>query len=351
MPVLLGPITPLRLVHAEAELSAARAAAAAGTVFVCGSESHFAAAEVAAAGGPCWFQLYPLRDRAATAQMVQRAEEAGRWALVLTVNAAYSVRRERSLRWPFATPAEVGYGNFAGLGEPGQTAPRDLRVQPLTWGDLAWVRSLSALPLVLKGIVTAEDAALAVAHGVDAIVVSNHGGRQLDGCLPALEALPEVVAAVQGRCDVLLDGGVRRGTDVVKALALGARAVLIGRPYAWALAVEGEAGVRRVLEMLREELDGALAQLGRARVMDLDRSVVHRVDMGDEWLGKCGDGDRLDHGAPPLTLPSPHAWGEGSYVVLILVIFDARSNKPPRLGMDGARQPLTHERWTTAGRR
>jgi 4-hydroxymandelate oxidase len=134
------------------------------------------------------------------------------------------------------------------------------------------------MPLVLKGIVTGEDAALAVAHGAAAVIVSNHGGRQLDGCLPTLEALPEVVAAVNDRCEVLLDGGVRRGTDVVKALALGARAVLIARPYAWALAVEGEAGARQVLTMLHEELDNALAQLGRASVRDVDRSVVRRAD-------------------------------------------------------------------------
>jgi 4-hydroxymandelate oxidase len=267
-------VTPLRLVHPEAELAAARAAAAAGTILVCGSESHHSIGEIAAAGATCWFQLYPLRDRAVTERLVREAEAAGCRALVLTVNAAYEARRERGMRRPFAIPPEVRYGNFVGIGEPGQSSPIDLRAQPLTWTDLAWLRSISTKPLVLKGIVTAEDAALAVERGVEAIIVSNHGGRQLDGAVATLEALPEVVAAVRSRCEIFLDGGVRRGTDIVKALALGARAVLIGRPYVWGLAVAGEAGVRSVLEMLRAELDSALAQLGRPDLAALDRSAV-----------------------------------------------------------------------------
>ena len=146
---------------------------------------------------------------------------------------------------------------------------------PLTWGDIAWLRSITRMPIVLKGIMTGEDAALAIEHGVDAIVVSNHGGRQVDGTLATIEALPEIVERVGGQIEILLDGGVRRGTDVLKALALGAKAVLIARPYLWGLAASGEEGVRGVLDMLRDEIDYAMAQLGRPDIKSVDPTMVN----------------------------------------------------------------------------
>jgi 4-hydroxymandelate oxidase len=149
-----------------------------------------------------------------------------------------------------------------------------IRMLPLTWRDLTWIRACTSLPIILKGILTAEDARLAVEHGVEGIIVSNHGARQLDGALATIDALPQVAAAVGGRIEVLMDGGIRRGTDVLKALALGAKAVLIGRPYVWGLAVGGEAGVRQVLALLREEIDNAMAQAGIPTLADITRSLV-----------------------------------------------------------------------------
>jgi isopentenyl diphosphate isomerase/L-lactate dehydrogenase-like FMN-dependent dehydrogenase len=196
---------------------------------------------------------------------VRRAEAAGFRALVLTVDLPVGTRIERALRTPFAAEA-VRLGNF----EPGA----DLADVTLTWDDVAWLRSVTSLPLVLKGVLHPEDAAEAAARGVDAIVVSNHGGRSLDGLPPTIEALPAVVAAVSGHCEVYCDGGIRRGTDALKALALGARAVLVGRPILWGLAVGGEAGARRVLDLLRRELEVAMATVGRASLAELDPSLI-----------------------------------------------------------------------------
>jgi isopentenyl diphosphate isomerase/L-lactate dehydrogenase-like FMN-dependent dehydrogenase len=171
-------------------------------------------------------------------------------------------------------PPEVRLGTReeAGLVIPGSL--NEPAMLPLTWPDIAWLRSITQMPIVLKGIMTGEDAALAVEHGVDAIVVSNHGGRQVDGTLATIEILPEIAQRVGGRIEILLDGGIRRGTDVLKALALGAKAVLIARPYLWGLAANGEEGVRRVLEMLRDEIDCAMAQLGRPDIRSIDSTMV-----------------------------------------------------------------------------
>ena len=246
----------------------ARAAAAAGTLMCLSTMATATPEEVAAAApdAPRWFQLYVFRDRGVTRALVEQAAEHGYGAIVLTVDAPRLGRRERDLRTGFRVPggdhgAEPGRVRAAGRAR--RRSRRSAAIDAsLTWDDLDELRSLSSLPLVLKGIQTAEDAELACAHGVDAIVVSNHGGRQLDAVAPTAELLPEVVEAVAGRIEVYVDGGIRRGSDVVKALALGARAVLAGRAPLWGLACDGEAGARRVLELLRDEIELALALCG-----------------------------------------------------------------------------------------
>lgn len=272
MPLLVAPIAIQRLAQPDGEPGMAKAAAAAGTLMCLSTLATATPEEVAAAapGAPRWFQLYVFRDRGVTRAFVEQAAEHGYGAIVLTVDAPRLGRRERDLRTGFRVPEEITVPSMAALhsleggGWEGAT-PLELlaAIDPsLTWNDLEELRSLSSLPLVLKGIQTAEDAELACTHGVDAIVVSNHGGRQLDAVAPTAELLPEVVGAVAGRMEVYVDGGVRRGSDVVKALALGARAVLAGRAPLWGLACEGEAGATRVLQLLRDEIELALALCG-----------------------------------------------------------------------------------------
>jgi 4-hydroxymandelate oxidase len=238
-----------------------------------------------AATGPLWFQLYWLRQREVVADLVTRAQAAGYRALVLTVDAPQIGRRLRDLRNGFAVdPSARARGLDAELtavahqrqeGVSGvAAAAAAIFDQTITWSDLAWLRGLTDLPLLLKGVVTAQDAALAVEHGVSAIIVSNHGGRQLDGGIASLRALPEVVGAVAGRCPVLVDGGVRRGRDVFVAMALGADAVLVGRPVLWGLAVSGAEGVQHVLTMLTEDLAHTMALAGRPRLADIGRDAV-----------------------------------------------------------------------------
>ena len=267
MPLLVAPTAIQRLAHPDGEPGMARAAAAAGTIMCLSTLATAGPAEVAAAapGAPRWFQLYVFRDRGVTRSFVEQAVDAGFGAMVLTVDAPRLGRRERDFRTGFRVPAEIVVPSMAALGGWEGATPLELlgAIDPsLTWGDLEELRALSPLPLVLKGIQTAEDAALACEHGVDAIVVSNHGGRQLDAVAPTAELLPDVVEAVAGRLEVYVDGGIRRGSDVVKALALGARAALAGRAPLWGLACDGEAGARRVLDLLRDEVELALALCG-----------------------------------------------------------------------------------------
>ena len=267
MPLLVAPTAIQKLAHPDGETGMARAAAAAGTVMCLSTLATSSPADVAAAapGAPRWFQLYVFRDRGVTRSFVDQAVEHGYGAIVLTVDAPRLGRRERDFRTGFRVPAEIVVPSMAALGGWEGATPLELlgAIDPsLTWSDLQELRALSPLPLVLKGIQTAEDAALAVEHGADALVVSNHGGRQLDAVAPTAELLPEIVEAVAGRIEVYVDGGVRRGSDVVKALALGARAVLAGRGPLWGLAAGGEAGARRVLELLRDEIELALALCG-----------------------------------------------------------------------------------------
>jgi isopentenyl diphosphate isomerase/L-lactate dehydrogenase-like FMN-dependent dehydrogenase len=275
LPVLLGPTTYQRLAHPDAEIASARAAAAAGTLFVVPTEGHYSVREIAeVAPGPLWFQLYTFGGREGIARLVWGAEQAGCRALVVTVTAFYEPRRERHLRRPLRLPPEIRLGTLEEAGLVSSGSLEEPAMLPLIWPDIAWLRSITRLPIVLKGIMTGEDAALAVEHGVDAIVVSNHGGRQVDGTLATIEALPEIVERVGSRFEILLDGGIRRGTDVLKALALGAKAVLIARPYLWGLAASGEEGVRGVLDMLRDEIDSAMAQLGRPDIKSINATMV-----------------------------------------------------------------------------
>jgi 4-hydroxymandelate oxidase len=284
LPVLIAPTSVHQLAHPEGEKATARAARTAGTVLVASTLSSCSLEEIAeaAAGSPLWFQLYLYQDRELTRHLLSRVESAGYRALVLTVDAPYVANRERDRYNQFSLPEQFQFGNFVGSGyrEEGAATRTPITWQNrgeremLTWEVIPWLRSLTSLPILLKGVLIAEDAARAVDVGVDGLIVSNHGGRQLDGVMPTIEALPEVVEAVDGRCEVYMDGGIRRGTDILKALALGARAVLIGRPVFWGLVVNGEAGVRDILRILAEELLLAMRLAGRPTIASIDRSLV-----------------------------------------------------------------------------
>jgi 4-hydroxymandelate oxidase len=279
-PILLAPTAFQRMAHRDGELATAHGAASLGAIMVVSTIATVSLEDLAATGVRRWFQLYVLKDRDLTATLVKRAHAAGYEAIVLTVDTPLLGRRLRDERNSFALPPGIGLANLEGSGLPESSGSGlfsfflERHDATLTWDDVAWLRSLSPLPLVLKGIVTAEDTRLAVDAGVDAIVVSNHGGRQLDGAPASLDVLPEVVEAAEGRIEVLLDGGIRRGSDVFKALALGARATLVGRPYLWGLAVNGADGVRQVLEIIRDDLMLTMALAGRSRIVDIDRSAV-----------------------------------------------------------------------------
>ena len=268
MPLLVAPVAFQRLAHPDGEPATARATAAAGTVMCLSTLATASAGEVAAAApsAPRWFQLYCFSDRGVTEALVDQAVEGGYRAIVLTVDAPLLGRRERDLRTGFTIPEEFEVPSFAraigGRRKATLAQMFELLDQSLTWRDVEYLAELSDLPVVVKGLVTPEDARLAVDHGAAAVVVSNHGGRQLDGAPATLDALPDVVEAVDGRVEVYVDGGVRRGADVAMAVALGARAVLLGRPVVWALATAGEDGVRRLLDLMREEVELALALLG-----------------------------------------------------------------------------------------
>ncbi len=268
MPVLVAPVAFQRLVDPEGEAAMARAAAAAGTLMCVSTLATATAREVSAAapGAPRWFQLYVLRDRGVTHALVDEAVACGYRALVVTVDAPRAGRRERDLRTGFAVPAGMDMpGVSAAAGHSAGLTPADffsLVDASLTWKDLERLVEAVELPVIVKGVHAAADARLAIEHGAAAVVVSNHGGRQLDGVPAGIDLLEDVVQEVAGDVEVLVDGGVRRGPDILNALALGARAVLVGRPLVWGLAWDGEAGARWVLETLRAELELDLMLLG-----------------------------------------------------------------------------------------
>ncbi len=269
MPLLVAPVAFQRVAHPDGEPATARAVAAAGTVMCLSTLATASAQEVAEAApdGARWFQLYCFSDRGVTQDLVDQAVEGGYRAIVLTVDAPLLGRRERDLRTGFAIPEHLEVPSFArAIGGRREATLQEMFAlldQSLTWRDVETLADMSPLPVVVKGVVTPEDARLAVDHGAGAIVVSNHGGRQLDGTPATLDALPDVVEAVDGRVEVYVDGGVRRGADVAVAVALGARAVLIGRPVVWALTAGGEAGVSR---LLAPPEGGGRARAGAARL-------------------------------------------------------------------------------------
>jgi 4-hydroxymandelate oxidase len=270
-PVLIAPTAFHRLAHPDGEVATARAAAAARAIMILSMASTVAVEDVAATGASLWFQLYLHRDRAFTAYVVKRAEAAGCRALVVTVDSPVFGRHLRDLRNGFTDlPPGLVCENMRDAGG----TVRNIEFASLGWDDIDWLRSVTGLPIVVKGVLHPADALLAVEHGVAAIVVSNHGGRQLDTSVTTVEVLPAIADAVVGRVPLVLDGGVRRGTDVVKACALGAAAVAIGRPVVWGLAVAGAAGVGWVLSTLREELDRALALCGADSVDVLTPDLV-----------------------------------------------------------------------------
>lgn len=293
MPLLIAPMAFQCLAHPQGEIATAKAAASTGVGMVLSTLSTKSIEEVATVSDDTnlcslqWFQLYIHKDKGLTRALVERAYAAGYKALCITVDAPVLGRRERDKRNEFALPPGMQAANLTNIselniphkeGESGLFTYFAQQLNPaITWNDLEWLKSLCPLPLVLKGILRADDAARAVECGAKAIVVSNHGGRQLDGAIASLDALAEVVKAVDGRAEVLLDGGIRRGTDILKALALGAKAVLLGRPVLWGLAVAGEAGVAHVIEILRDELDVAIALSGCASVEKIDSSLLLRV--------------------------------------------------------------------------
>lgn len=277
-PLMLAPVAYQRLAHPEGEIATAMAAAAQGAGMVLSMQSSVSLEAVAGVmqgdpdAGPLWFQLAMLGSRAQTLALVRRAEAAGCEALVLTVDAPLHGARDRERRAGFRLPPGVRAVN---LPSPAQALGLpELLAQAASWDDVAWLRAETRLPLWLKGVLHPDDARTAVSLGVDGLVVSNHGGRTLDSCVSTAWALPRVADAVQGAVPLLVDGGIRRGTDVVKALALGAQAVLVGRPQVHALACAGALGVAQMLRLLRDELSIALALCGCSELSDVKRSLL-----------------------------------------------------------------------------
>ncbi|MDJ0690946.1 MAG: alpha-hydroxy acid oxidase [Xenococcaceae cyanobacterium MO_188.B32] len=284
IPIAIAPMAFQCLAHPEGELATAEAAANSGVVMVLSTMSTKSLEAVAAKKNSTsqWFQLYIHRDRALTQALVQRAEEAGYSALCLTVDAPMLGNRECDRRNQFTLPKTLELANLASMRDlkiPKTTEESGLftyftqQIDPsLTWKDLEWLQSIATLPVLVKGILRGDDALKAYEYGAKGIIVSNHGGRQLDGAIATFDALPEIVGTVGDKIDILVDGGIRRGTDILKALALGAKAVLVGRPILWGLAAEGAKGVAHVLELLKEELDLAMALSGCASIKDIDPS-------------------------------------------------------------------------------
>jgi len=283
-PVLLAPVAYHKLAHEDGELATALGAAAARAGFIVSTHSSIPLEDIArTAQTPLWFQLYFKTDRGFTRELVQRAEAAGYRALVVTADAPVNTMRNREQRAQFHLPPGIEAANLRGL--PPAAAHRldenalcgGMMAAAPTWKDVEWLRSLTKLPVIIKGVMSPEDALLAAQHGAAGIVVSNHGGRTLDTACASLHALPRIADALDGRLPLLLDGGIRRGTDILKALALGASAVLIGRPYVYGLATAGAVGVAHVLNILRAELEVAMALTGCPTLEKVNRSVLWRT--------------------------------------------------------------------------
>ena len=286
MPVAVAPTAFHKLACEAGEIATAEAAKKARTLFILSSLSNTQMEEVfAAAASPRWFQLYIYKDRDVTRELVERAEAAGAEAIVLTVDAPGLGTRERDVRNAFRLPDHLAVANLAPRGKGAMPVVegsglaayvRQNFKSDLGFDDLDWLCGSTQLPVVVKGVCRGEDARRSAEHGAKAVVVSNHGGRQLDTAPPTCEVLPEVVEAVSDHCEVYVDGGIRRGSDVVKAIALGARAVLVGRPILWGLAIAGEEGAAEVLSILQRELDEAMLLCGCTTISDVDCSLLGR---------------------------------------------------------------------------
>jgi len=273
-PIWICPTALQRMAHPDGELATARAAASRGITMTVSTSASTDIADVAAVGGPRWFQVYLLADPGARRALIQRAADHGYEALVMTVDLQRLGRRERDIRIGFTLPEGVTVPNVAwATGESPNDAAAANFVETVTWDDLEWLAGFG-LPVIVKGILHPEDARLAIAHGAAGIVVSNHGGRQLDAAIASLDALPAIVEAVDGRVPVIMDGGIRRGTDALIALAMGATAVGIGRPVLWGLAVDGEAGVGRILDLITGELEQAMALAGAPALGELNPDLI-----------------------------------------------------------------------------
>ena len=283
VPVMISPAGSQALAHAQAEEATARASCKASTVMVVGTAASRKLEEVRQASkGVLWFQLYH-HGNALTEMLIERAETAGYQALCLTVDVPYTITAEKDLRNNWKLPYGIEWANFtcdeAGLGiKPNTPEARQYRRPPhipVTWDTVDWIRSITNLPIVIKGIMRAEDAIACVDRGIEGIIVSNHGGRQLDGQASTIEVLPEIVSVSRQKCEIFVDGGFRRGIDVLKAVSLGAKAVLIARPVFYGLAVAGEAGVEDVLNILRNELYEAMALCGVTNLIEADEKLVY----------------------------------------------------------------------------
>ena len=276
LPVLIAPCAGHKKAHADGEIATGRAAAARGTIYAVSANASVPFEELAkAARGHLWLQMYLFRDREMTKEWLWRAKAAGYEAVCVTVDSQFRSKRERNIRNNYRNDRGV---NFPPV-DPQTAAKRSGRpgegADPAsTWKDLEWIKGETDLPIIAKGVMTGEDVEQCAKAGADAVVVSNHGGRHVDNTLATIEVLPEAVAAADGKLQVLLDGGIRRGADVVKAVALGAKAVFIGRPLFWGLAVDGERGVIRVLDILREEIEITMAKCGRTDIASIDSTVV-----------------------------------------------------------------------------
>lgn len=284
MPIMIAPTAMQKMAHPEGEYATARASSAAGTIMTLSSWATSSVEEVASTGpGIRFFQLYVYKDRSVVAQLVRRAERAGFKAIVLTVDTPILGRREADIKNRFILPPYLTLKNFEDLdlGKMDKTSDSGLASyvasqvdRTLSWKDIKWLQTITTMPILVKGIITGEDATLAVQSGAAGIIVSNHGARQLDYVPATISALEEVVKAAQGRIPVFLDGGVRRGTDVFKAMALGASGIFIGRPVLFALAADGEAGVRKVLQMLRDEFELTMALSGCRSLKEITRNHI-----------------------------------------------------------------------------
>ena len=298
-PIMVAPAAFQRLAHADAELATVRAAGRAGAIFVLSTLSTVDVEAIcAAATSPVWFQLYMYKDRGLTAELIQRAESAGCRALVLTVDAPILGTRERDIRNHFHLPDGIEARNLTAAGH-GAIPKRhgesglahyvaELLDAELEWDDIDWLRGITRLPVLVKGVTRPDDAIMAADSGAVGIIVSNHGGRQLDGAPPTAEVLPRVVDALGGRASVLVDGGIRRGADVLKALACGAEGVLLGRPVLWGLAVNGEEGAFEVLDLMRRELSEAMALAGCRDLSQITRDLVDpgQIALPSPWTDR-----------------------------------------------------------------